>query len=102
MNKYNLDTPALLVDWDKLQANLAQMQKYADEAGVKLRPHTKTHKTPFISHLQLRAGARGITVAKLGEAEVMNAAGVQDILIAFPLQGAPKMQRLMNLAERAR
>jgi D-serine deaminase-like pyridoxal phosphate-dependent protein len=102
MNKSDLDTPALLVDWDRLQANIARMQRTADAAGVKLRPHTKTHKTPAIAHLQLRAGAKGITVAKLGEAEVMAAAGIDDILIAYPLQGAPKMARLMNLAERVR
>jgi D-serine deaminase-like pyridoxal phosphate-dependent protein len=102
MNKFDLDTPALLVDWDKLQANIARMQQIADAARVKLRPHTKTHKTPAIAHLQVRAGARGITVAKLGEAEVMAAAGLDDILIAYPLQGAIKMARLLNLAERVR
>jgi D-serine deaminase-like pyridoxal phosphate-dependent protein len=102
MKKVDLDTPALLVDWDRLQANITRMQKTADDAGVKLRPHTKTHKTPAIAHLQLRAGASGITVAKLGEAEVMAAAGVDDILIAYPLQGAQKMARLLNLAERIR
>lgn len=102
MNKLDLDTPSLLIDWDKLRANIARMQKIADDAGVKLRPHTKTHKTPAIAHLQIRAGATGITVAKLGEAEVMAAAGIDDILIAFPLQGGSKMTRLMNLAQRAR
>lgn len=101
MHKYELDTPALLIDFDKMERNIAQMQKYADDGGVRLRPHTKTHKTPYISHLQQRAGSQGITVAKLGEAEVMNAAGIDDLLIAYPLYGAPKMERLLNLAERA-
>lgn len=101
MHKLDLDTPALLIDWDKMENNIATMQKIADDAGVKLRPHTKTHKTPYISHLQERAGAKGITVAKLGEAEVMNAGGIDDILVAFPLQGAQKMERLLDLAERA-
>ncbi|TAH52874.1 MAG: hypothetical protein EYC68_05715 [Chloroflexota bacterium] len=101
MHKFDLDTPALVIDWDIMQRNICAMQQVADDAGVKLRPHTKTHKTPLISHLQMRAGAKGITVAKLGEAEVMNAGGVDDILIAFPLQGAPKMERLLYLAERA-
>lgn len=101
MNKFELDTPALLIDFDKLENNLARMQKIADANGVKLRPHTKTHKTPYIAHMQRRAGARGVTVAKLGEAEVMNAAGIDDILVAFPLQGAAKMERLLRLAERA-
>ncbi len=101
MHKLELDTPQLLIDWDVMQRNITTMQKCADNAGVKLRPHTKTHKTPRISHLQQKAGAKGITVAKLGEAEVMNAGGADDILIAFPLQGAPKMERLLHLAERA-
>lgn len=101
MHKLELDTPSLVIDWDRMQRNITNMQQVADEAGIKLRPHTKTHKTPLISHLQMNAGARGITVAKLGEAEVMNAGGVDDILIAFPLQGAPKMERLLHLAERA-
>lgn len=101
MNKFELDTPSLLIDFDKLENNVARMQRIADDNGVKLRPHTKTHKTPYIAHMQIRAGARGITVAKLGEAEVMNAAGIDDILVAFPLQGAAKMERLLRLAERA-
>ncbi|MBI4675287.1 MAG: alanine racemase [Chloroflexi bacterium] len=102
MHKFELDTPTLLIDFDKAERNIARMQEMADSAGVKLRPHTKTHKTPYLAHWQLRAGSRGITVAKLGEAEVMNAAGIDDILIAFPLQGAAKMERLLHLAERAR
>lgn len=101
MHKLELDTPALVIDWDIMQRNINAMQKVADDAGIKLRPHTKTHKTPLISHLQIRAGAEGITVAKLGEAEVMYAAGVDDILIAFPLQGASKLERLLHLAARA-
>ncbi len=100
MNKYDLDTPSLVIDWDIMQNNIRVMQKVADDAGVKLRPHTKTHKTPLISHLQLNAGAKGITVAKLGEAEVMEAGGIDDILVAFPLQGASKLERLLHLAER--
>lgn len=102
MHKLELDTPSLVIDWDKMHRNITQMQKVADDAGIKLRPHTKTHKTPLISHLQIHAGAQGITVAKLGEAEVMYAGGVDDILIAFPLQGAPKMERLLRLAQRAK
>lgn len=101
MHKLELDTPSLVVDWDIMKGNINAMQQVANDAGVKLRPHTKTHKTPLISHLQLKAGAEGITVAKLGEAEVMQAGGVQDILVAFPLQGAPKMERLLQLADRA-
>ncbi len=101
MHKLDLDTPQLIIDWDIMQNNIRNMQQVADQAGIKLRPHTKTHKTPAIAHLQTKAGAKGITVAKLGEAQVMHAGGVDDILIAFPLQGAPKLERLLQLAERA-
>ncbi len=101
MTIFDLDTPALVVDFDKLDRNLARMQKIADDARVKLRPHTKTHKTPAIAQKQLRAGARGITVAKVGEAEVMERANIIDLLIAFPLQGALKLERLLELNERA-
>lgn len=100
MNKFELDTPALIIDWDIMQRNINAMQQVADDAGVKLRPHTKTHKTPLIAQLQEKAGAKGITVAKLGEAEVMEQDGLNNILVAFPLQGAPKMERMLKLAER--
>ncbi len=101
MNAFDLDTPALVVDFDKLERNIARMQQIADDAHVKLRPHCKTHKTPEIAVKQLRAGARGITVAKVGEAEVMERSNIIDILIAFPLQGAGKIERLLDLNERA-
>src|SRR5512135_993349 len=101
MNILELDTPALVVDFDVMERNIVRMQRLADDAGVKLRPHTKTHKTPAIAQKQARAGARGITVAKVGEAEVMERANLIDILIAYPLQGASKIQRLLDLNERA-
>ena len=82
-----LDTPALLVDLDVLEANLAEMAAVAGRAGVRLRPHTKTHKSPEIARMQVAAGAAGITCAKLGEAEVMADAGLDDLLIAYPLVG---------------
>lgn len=97
-----LETPALLVDLDALEANLAEMAAVAARAGVRLRPHTKTHKSPEIAHLQVAAGAAGITCAKLGEAEVMADAGLDDLLIAFPLVGEDKLRRLGELLERAR
>lgn len=98
----DLDTPCLLVDLDVLEGNLAEMQRVADAAGVRLRPHTKTHKCPEIARMQLAAGASGITVAKLGEAEVMVDAGIDDVLIAYPILGEGKLARLRALAERAR
>jgi D-serine deaminase-like pyridoxal phosphate-dependent protein len=97
-----LETPALLVDLDALEANLAEMAAVAARAGVRLRPHTKTHKSPEIAHMQVAAGAAGITCAKLGEAEVMADAGLDDLLIAYPLVGDDKLRRLAALLERAR
>ena len=98
MRKCHIPTPALVVDLDKLQRNIDEMAARARRAGVALRPHTKTHKTPIIAHMQLRAGACGIVCAKLGEAEVMAAAGIEDIWICYPLVGPDKLERLLNLA----
>ena len=78
------------------------MQQTADGFGVRLRPHTKTHKSPHIARMQLEAGAKGITVAKVGEAEVMADAGFEDILIANQVVGHPKLRRLIELARRIR
>lgn len=102
VSKWDLDTPALVVDYDRALQNIAWMQEKADRAGVRLRPHTKTHRTPALAHLQLQAGACGITVAKVGEAEVMAAHGLTDILIANQLYGDAKLQRLRQVSRRAR
>jgi D-serine deaminase-like pyridoxal phosphate-dependent protein len=98
----DLDTPALVIDMDRVQANIDEMSQRARESGVRLRPHTKTHKMPEIARLQVNAGASGITCAKVGEAEVMVAAGFDDILIAYPVLGAEKLARLQALREKAR
>lgn len=97
-----LDTPALLVDLDRLESNLDRMAHLARAADLHLRPHTKTHKVPQIAHMQLDRGAAGITVAKLGEAEVMAEAGIEDIFIANQIIGGQKIERLLDLASRAR
>lgn len=102
MNKRELDTPALLVDVSGLARNIARMQELAHGFGVRLRPHTKTHKSPRIAQWQVEAGAAGITVAKLGEAEVMAEAGLDDILIANQVIGEEKTRRLASLADRVR
>jgi D-serine deaminase-like pyridoxal phosphate-dependent protein len=102
MIKQQLDTPALLVDVEALRSNIATMQKMADSFGVALRPHTKTHKSPQIARLQAEAGARGVTVAKVGEAEVMADGGLDDILIANQVVGVGKIRRLIALSERVR
>lgn len=81
----NLDTPALLLDYKKLEANINTMTDVAKKNGISIRPHIKTHKSINIAKMQIQAGAIGITVAKLGEAEVMAAGGITDILVAFPI-----------------
>ena len=97
-----LDTPVLVVDEARLHRNIAEMAALAASYGVALRPHGKTHKTPQIARLQIAARAVGVTCAKLGEAEVFACeGGVQDILVAYPIVGATKMRRLLDLMERA-
>lgn len=102
MHVSELDTPSLLVDLDRLEANLNRMAKVAKAADLSLRPHTKTHKTVEIAKLQLARGAAGITVAKVGEAEVMAEAGVEDIFIAHQVVGQTKVERLAALARRVK
>ncbi len=98
----DLSTPAVVVDLDVLERNVARMADRAREAGVKLRPHAKTHKVPEIGRLQLAAGAMGISVAKTSEAEVFVAAGFDDLFVAFPVVGDDKAGRLLALSDRAR
>lgn len=97
-----VDTPSLLLDADALQANLARMAAFFTNRPAKLRPHFKSHKCTRIAQLQMQAGAIGITCAKLGEAEVLADAGIQDILIANQIVGPLKVARLVDLARRAR
>ena len=94
-----LDTPALTVDLDIMERNLRSLGEYVRKHGLKLRPHTKTHKIPAIAKMQIAAGCSGITVAKVGEAEVMANAGLEDILIAYPVVGQGKWERLARLAQ---
>src|SRR3954465_8402491 len=95
MDALDLDTPALYVDLDALENNIARMQAQCGEWGVDLRPHVKTHKIPEIAQQQLDEGAIGITVAKLGEAEVLPG---NDVLVAYPLM-PEKLPRLKALAK---
>ncbi len=94
----DLDTPALLLDLPALERNIQAMAAFARQAGVSLRPHSKTHKSPKIASMQLRAGAIGVTCQKLGEAEVMAKAGIGGILISNEIVGPLKIGRLLNLA----
>lgn len=96
-----LDTPSLLIDREILFKNLADMQAFADNNHVALRPHTKTHKMPKLAKLQLQQGACGVAVAKVGEAEVLAHHGVTDILIANEIVGAEKLRRICALQELA-
>jgi D-serine deaminase-like pyridoxal phosphate-dependent protein len=102
MRVSEIETPAIIVDLDVMDRNLSRMAGYCREKNLKLRPHTKTHKTPELAKLQLASGACGVTVAKIGEAEVMADAGITDILIAYPVIGFGKPERLSKLAGRAK
>lgn len=96
---YDLDTPSLLLDYQRLLLNINEMTSFAKEQGISYRPHIKTHKSIKIAQLQLEAGAVGITTAKIGEAEVMAVGGVKDILIAYPISSPVKIIRLVKLLE---
>lgn len=94
----DLDTPAVTVDLDIVEANIARMQQRMNGFGIANRPHIKTHKIPALAKLQIAAGAVGITCQKLGEAEVFADAGVaDDILLTFNVLGAAKGERLAHL-----
>jgi D-serine deaminase-like pyridoxal phosphate-dependent protein len=97
----DLETPAVIVDLDIMGRNLSRMADYCREHQLLLRPHTKTHKIPEFAKRQIASGATGITVAKVGEAEVMLDAGITDMLIAYPIVGPEKTRRLARLAEQA-
>jgi D-serine deaminase-like pyridoxal phosphate-dependent protein len=101
MKLTDLDTPAVLIDLDKLEQNIHRMAAFAREHGVHLRPHIKTHKIPEIAHLQLQAGAVGVTCQKLGEAEIMAANGINDILMTYEIVGEHKLDRLVQLKRQA-
>jgi D-serine deaminase-like pyridoxal phosphate-dependent protein len=94
-------TPCAVIDMDKVERNIARIQAACDAAGVAHRPHIKTHKNPMLARMQIAAGAKGITCQKLGEAEIMADAGIDNILISYNLLGDEKMARLGGLQTRA-
>ena len=100
-SRFALDTPALLIDQDALERNIAAMAAHARAAGVALRPHAKTHKSAKIAGMQVAAGALGICGATLGEAEAMVEGGIPGIHITSPQVTPPKIARLMALNARA-
>ncbi len=99
MNYMDLDTPSLIIDKDVMMDNIEFIQDYANKKNVALRPHTKTHKMPYLAKLQIEAGAKGIAVAKVGEAETMAENGIDDIFIANEIVGVQKLNRIKKLAE---
>jgi D-serine deaminase-like pyridoxal phosphate-dependent protein len=94
-------TPCAVIDMDKVERNIARVQAQCYAAGVANRPHIKTHKSPVLAKLQIEAGARGITCQKIGEAEIMADAGIDNILISYNLIGEEKMARLAALQAKA-
>src|SRR4051795_8634482 len=94
-------TPAAVIDMDRVERNIPRIQAACESAGVANRPHIKTHKSPMLARLQIEAGAKGITCQKIGEAEVMADAGIDDILISYNLIGDEKMARLGALQAKA-
>lgn len=99
--KSELDTPALCIDLDLMESNINRMARFLHEHGKAWRPHAKCHKTPAIALKEMAAGAIGVTVAKISEAEVMAAAGIRDILIANMIVGPQKWERLAALCSGA-
>lgn len=97
----DLDTPAVTVDLDIMEANIARLQRHLAQHGLANRPHIKTHKIPELGRLQMQAGAAGITCQKLGEVEIFADAGVaDDVLLTFNVIGWLKTERLMRLTKR--
>ena len=93
-----VETPMPVIDLDRLEANLADLQSYADEHGIALWPHAKTHKSPEIGRRQLEVGAAGLTVAKTGEAQLFQEAGAPRLLVHYPPFGDAKWERLADIA----
>lgn len=98
----DVDTPALLVDLDAFEHNIALMADLVSGFGVNHRPHAKTHKSPVIARRQIAAGAVGQCCQKVGEAEILVAGGVDDVLVSNQIVGARKLDRLAGLARQAR
>jgi D-serine deaminase-like pyridoxal phosphate-dependent protein len=96
-----LDTPAILVDLDIVETNIRHMATLAEQNGFRLRPHVKTHKSVAMARRQIDAGATGICTATVTEAEVMIAGGIKDVMIAYPLVGRRKFERLAPLFDQA-
>ncbi|AVO36629.1 D-TA family PLP-dependent enzyme [Pukyongiella litopenaei] len=100
MHINEIETPAVLIDMDRVEANLTRAQAYADRHGLRLRPHVKTHKLPELARRQVALGAIGVTCQKLGEAEAMADGGLADIFLPYNILGPAKLDRLAALHDR--
>ena len=98
----NIETPGMVIDIEKVIHNIKKFQIYANRLGMFLRPHIKTHKIIELAKLQIKMGARGILCAKISEAEVMFAGGIDDIFVAYPIIGENKIKRLLSLNKKAK
>src|SRR5947209_6345236 len=96
-----VETPALIIDLDALDRNIAKMAEFASASGVRVRPHAKTHKSTAIALQQIALGAVGQCVQKVGEAEVLVRGGVKDVLVSNQVVGERKLRRLASLAKDA-
>src|SRR2546425_11871159 len=101
MTRDEIPTPALLLDLDRFQRNLERMTAHVRRTGKAIRPHGKTHKCPEIARRQIQAGALGVACAKLGEAEVMAAAGIRGLLITTEIVPPSSIARLVRLVAEA-
>jgi D-serine deaminase-like pyridoxal phosphate-dependent protein len=97
----DVETPAVVVDRVKLEGNVRRLQEAMDERGVALRPHAKTHKSVRVARLQLEAGAKGLTVGTIGEAEVFATAGIMDLFLAYPIWAEGSKARRLRLVHDA-
>ena len=102
MHISEIDTPALLIDLDIMERNICRVAEYARKYDLRVRPHTKTHKSTAVGRRQLAAGAAGLTVAKVSEAEVMLGAAPPELLVAYPIIGHAKLERLVEVGRKTR
>ena len=98
MHIYELDTPSVVIDLDVLEKNIQVMADHCRDLGITLRGHTKSHKSPEIAKMQVAAGSQGIVCQKLGDAEIMARAGLDNILMTYNIVGRQKVRRLTELA----
>src|SRR5690625_4959408 len=96
-NVFELDTPSLLLNINILEENINSIIDFSHKYKVDYRPHIKTHKSVDIAKMQIERGAVGITVATVGEAEVMASGGIKDILIAYPISSKKKLERIEKI-----